>query len=115
MTEVKLKQSADNLHNIISCISSCNDELLCSEIAKLSVAHHKLESIIMKNPEDFSITITAFLNRLDYLLIFKPTTQAVDFYFLGAWEKEKAGFKSKEEFLSYLNQKLKVLNKTNKL
>jgi hypothetical protein len=51
----------------------------------------------------------------DHLIVFKPANAPISFYFLGAWEKEKAGLKSKEEFLSYLNQKLKVLNKTNKL
>jgi hypothetical protein len=51
----------------------------------------------------------------DHLLVFKPSIEPISFYFLGAWEKEKAGFKTKEEFIAYLNQKLKVLNKTNKL
>jgi hypothetical protein len=37
------------------------------------------------------------------------------FFFLGAWEKEKAGIKSKQAFLSYLDQKLALLNKKNKL
>jgi len=51
----------------------------------------------------------------DHLLIFKPTIAPISFYFLGAWEKEKAGLKTKEEFLAYLNKKLIVLNKTSKL
>jgi hypothetical protein len=51
----------------------------------------------------------------DHLLVFKPTIAPISFYFLGAWEKEKAGLKTKEEFLAYLKQKLIVLNKTNKL
>ena len=51
----------------------------------------------------------------DHLLIFKPTITPISFYFLGAWEKEKAGLKTKEEFLAYLNKKLLVLNKTSKL
>ena len=51
----------------------------------------------------------------DHLLVFKPTTNSVNYYFLGAWEKEKAGIKTKEEFLAYLDQKLALLNKKNKL
>jgi hypothetical protein len=51
----------------------------------------------------------------DHLLVFKPNIAPISFYFLGAWEKEKAGLKTKEEFLAYLNKKLIVLNKTSKL
>jgi len=53
--------------------------------------------------------------ELDHLLVFKPTQTPISFYFLGAWEKEKAGIKTKEEFLAYLDQKLALLNKKNKL
>lgn len=52
---------------------------------------------------------------LDYLLIFKPTTKAVTFYLMGAWEQEVNGIKSKEEFEEYLNEKLEVLNKKGKM
>ena len=52
---------------------------------------------------------------LDYLLVFKPTTKATSFYFLGAWEQEKDGIKNQEEFVAYLNQKLEILNKKSKL
>lgn len=52
---------------------------------------------------------------LDYLLVFKPTTKAVTFYLMGAWEQEVNGIKSKEEFEKYLNEKLEVLNKKGKM
>jgi hypothetical protein len=52
---------------------------------------------------------------LDYLLLFKPTSQKVIFYFLGAWEQEPNGIKTKEEFVNYLDEKLKVLNQKNEL
>jgi len=52
---------------------------------------------------------------LDHLLIFKPTVSPVSFYFLGAWEQEKDGIKTKEEFISYLDKKLQELNSTNKI
>jgi Domain of unknown function (DUF4861) len=53
--------------------------------------------------------------EFDHLLVFKPSTQVVDFYFLGAWEQEPNGIKSKEAFVTYLDEKLKELNKVNKL
>lgn len=53
--------------------------------------------------------------EFDYLLIFKPRTTPTSFYFLGAWEQELGGIKSKEEFITYLDQKLEVLNKKSKL
>jgi hypothetical protein len=52
---------------------------------------------------------------LDYLLVFKPTTKATSFYFLGAWEQEPNGIKSKEDFVKYLDEKLEVLNKKGKM
>lgn len=51
----------------------------------------------------------------DHVLVFKPTTTAITFYFLGAWEQEINGIQSQEEFLSYLDQKLAELNATDKL
>lgn len=53
--------------------------------------------------------------EFDHLLIFKPTTKAVTFYFLGAWEQEPDGIKTKEEFISYLDNKLKELNSKDKI
>jgi hypothetical protein len=53
--------------------------------------------------------------EFDYLLVFKPRTKPTSFYFLGAWEQEKNGIKSKAEFVEYLNEKLALLNKKNKM
>jgi hypothetical protein len=53
--------------------------------------------------------------EFDHLLVFKPTTQIVDYYFLGAWEQEPKGIKTKEEFLNYLEKKLQLLEKNNKM
>jgi len=53
--------------------------------------------------------------EFDYLLEFKPTTKQVSFYFLGAWEQEKDGIKTKEEFLTYLDELLNKLNNNNAL
>ncbi|HQZ23903.1 MAG TPA: DUF4861 family protein [Flavobacterium sp.] len=53
--------------------------------------------------------------EFDHLLVFKPSTKSNSFYLLGAWEQEIGGIKSKEEFIKYLDEKLAVLNKKNKL
>jgi hypothetical protein len=53
--------------------------------------------------------------EFDHLLIFKPSTKPNSFYLLGAWEQEKDGIKSKDEFINYLDEKLAVLNKKSKL
>ena len=46
----------------------------------------------------------------DYLLLFKPTTSEIPFYFLGAWEQEKDGIKTETGFLNYLEGLLDNLN-----
>lgn len=51
----------------------------------------------------------------DYLVVFKPTTKAVNYYFLASWEKEQDALKTKEEFQNYINNKLDQLNSKNKL
>lgn len=51
----------------------------------------------------------------DYLVEFKPTTNAVSFYFLGAWEQEPNGIKTEAEFKTYLDELLNELNANNKL
>jgi hypothetical protein len=53
--------------------------------------------------------------EFDHLLIFKPTTKSTSFYFLGAWEQEVNGIKSKEDFVKYLDEKLALLNKKRKM
>jgi Domain of unknown function (DUF4861) len=53
--------------------------------------------------------------EFDHLLLFKPTTKVVVFYFLGAWEQEPNGIKSKETFVKYLDERLNELNKKGKM
>jgi hypothetical protein len=52
---------------------------------------------------------------LDHLIVFKPSTNIVDFYFTAAWEQEVNGIKSKEAFEKYLEKKLSLLNDKNKI
>ncbi|MDP2159238.1 MAG: DUF4861 family protein [Flavobacterium sp.] len=51
----------------------------------------------------------------DHLIQFKPTTNEITFYFLGAWEKEVNGIKTEALFYQYLDENLEKLNKSNKL
>jgi hypothetical protein len=51
--------------------------------------------------------------EFDYLIEFKPTTNPISFYFLGAWEQEINGIKTQEEFIIYLDEKLSELNSNN--
>ncbi|WP_035694622.1 DUF4861 family protein [Flavobacterium soli] len=51
----------------------------------------------------------------DHLIQFKPTKNKITFYFLGAWEKEPNGIKSREAFIHYLDENLKKLNDGNSL
>lgn len=53
--------------------------------------------------------------EFDHLLVFKATTAPIDYYFLGAWEKEKNGIKTEEDFILYLDTILKDLNTNNTL
>lgn len=51
----------------------------------------------------------------DHLVVFKPTTETITYYFLGAWEQEKNGITSKEDFISHLDKLLQDLNSNNTL
>lgn len=48
----------------------------------------------------------------DHLLLFKPTTKTLTYYFLGAWDQEKNGIQNKEDFIKDLNKKLDALDST---
>ena len=56
-----------------------------------------------------------FEGPYDHLIEFKPAKEKVTFYFLGAWEKEAGGIKTKEEFIQYLDNNLKKLDESNEL
>jgi hypothetical protein len=45
-----------------------------------------------------------------YAVLLKPSEEKIIYYFCAAWEKEPEGIKSKEEFISYLNQTLERLD-----
>ncbi|WP_308991066.1 DUF4861 family protein [Mariniflexile litorale] len=51
----------------------------------------------------------------DHLVIFKPSSKTLTYYFLGAWEQEINGIKTEENFIADLNKKLESLEKTNSI
>jgi len=51
----------------------------------------------------------------DHLIVFKPTTKSLTYYFLGAWEQEPNGIKTEAAFFADLNKKLETLEKTGAL
>lgn len=48
------------------------------------------------------ITVTS--DKDNHVVVLKPKKGVVDYYFLGAWELEPNGIKSKDEFTAYLNK-----------
>jgi len=48
-------------------------------------------------------------SEFDHLVVFKPTESPITYYFAGAWEQEKDGIKSQEEFVAYLDATLAEL------
>lgn len=46
----------------------------------------------------------------DHLVVFKPPTKNITYYFLGAWEQQKNGLTTKEEFEEYLKRTLSNLD-----
>ena len=51
-------------------------------------------------------------SEFDHLIVFKPTDETITYYFTAAWEKEKDGLKSKEEFINYIDNRLNELART---
>tara|TARA_R110000868_G_scaffold1650_5_gene13368 strand:- start:12693 stop:13706 length:1014 start_codon:yes stop_codon:yes gene_type:complete len=51
----------------------------------------------------------------DHLVVFKPTTDKITYYLLGAWDQESNGIKDEESFILDLDKKLERLNTTNSL
>ncbi|MFG6685818.1 DUF4861 family protein [Mariniflexile sp. HNIBRBA6329] len=53
--------------------------------------------------------------KYDHLVIFKPSTKTLTYYFLGAWEQELNGITNEADFIADLNKKLQILDNTNAL
>ncbi len=53
--------------------------------------------------------------EFDHLIVFKPLADPIEYYFLGAWEKEKGGITNEKDFYNYLNHSLDELEANNSL
>lgn len=51
----------------------------------------------------------------DHLVVFKPASKTITYYFLGAWEQERGGIKDEVSFKKYLEETLLELNKSGEL
>ncbi len=51
----------------------------------------------------------------DHLVVFKPSSKTITYYFLGAWEQELSGIKDEVSFKKYLEETLLELNKSGEL
>lgn len=51
----------------------------------------------------------------DHLVVFKPTTETLTYYFLAAWEQEPNGITNQEDFIKDMDQKLEQLDRSNAL
>lgn len=71
-----------------------------------SLAEDNLGMAIFYNTKDVDEVMDS---AYDHLIVFKPAEE-VSYYLLGAWEQEKNGIKTLEEFQKYLNAKLDELN-----
>jgi len=68
---------------------------------KQSLAEDQLGMAILFKHNDL-IEVTE--DEFSHVLVLKPETGKLTYYFLAAWEKEPNGIKTKEEFLDYLNE-----------
>lgn len=84
-------------------IATYGTQTLVSETDKLGMAvFYKLDEVAEQK---------AGVN--DHLVVFKPSTKPLTYYFLGAWEQEPNGITNEAAFLSDLNNKLEYLESTN--
>jgi hypothetical protein len=108
---------------------------ICTGIVNHKVAFHKKEGekwayiatygiqTLATPPDNLGMALFYKLEEVDeqkqglddHLVIFKPTTKTITYYFLGAWEQEPNGIKTEEAFITDLNLKLQSLNETNSL
>lgn len=117
-------QNSEGLDGICTGIVKLNNlPLIQKESANKKwayIATYGEQSLI---PDDLGMAVfyevatveNTFEGQHDHIVQFKPTKKEVSFYFLGAWEQEPNGIKTKEEFISYLNGLLEKLNNNNQL
>jgi hypothetical protein len=59
---------------------------------------------------DNNSLIESTVDALSHVLVLKPVNGFLDYYFLAAWEQEPAGITNQQQFQSYLNQVISMLD-----
>lgn len=93
----------DTLNNDWAYIATYGSQTLVNETDKLGMA------IIYKKSQLEKVVT----GEHDHLVVFKPTTGNITYYFLGAWEQQKNGIVTEEEFNKYLVKTLENLESEN--
>ncbi|UKM66479.1 DUF4861 domain-containing protein [Flavobacteriaceae bacterium GSB9] len=129
----KLTIFPEGRHTIAELTPSKEITGLCTGIVNHGVAFHKKEGekwayiatygvqTLASPPDNLGMALFYKLDdvaeqkdgQYDHLVIFKPTTSTISYYFLGAWEQEPNGIKTEEAFIADLDKKLESLNTTN--
>jgi len=81
-----------------SYIALYGKQSLAEDSLGIALFYNNDELIELKETED------------SYAVLLNPVDGKIIYYFCAAWEKEQQGIKSKEEFLSYLNNTMEKLN-----
>ena len=116
-------QSSDEIEGIVTGIVNHKVDYFKKEIQNKKwayIATYGEQTLVPDNLGmalfyEVETTKSVFKGEDDYLVEFKPTTNPIDFYFLGAWEQEKDGIKTQGEFITYLDELLDELNSSGKL
>ncbi len=74
---------------------------------KQSLAEDQLGMAVLYRQQDL-IKITE--DEYSHVLVLKPETGKMTYYFLAAWEKEPDGIKTENEFIDYLNETVQKLD-----
>ncbi len=74
---------------------------------KQSLANDSLGLAVLYRTDQF-IELTS--DEFSHVIVLNPSDNSLEYYFLGAWEQEPGGIKSRKEFIAYLNSLCGQLN-----
>jgi hypothetical protein len=94
----EIAEFIENKSNKWSYIALYGKQSLAEDNLGIALFYNNDELIELKETND------------SYAVLLNPVDGTVKYYFCAAWEKETKGIKSKEEFLSYLNNTLEKLS-----
>ncbi|QCK13283.1 DUF4861 family protein [Mangrovivirga cuniculi] len=101
-TGIVKNEAAEKIESLVGS----NGWAYIATYGKQSLADDNLGLAIIYNTADVNQMVDG---NYDHLIEFKPS-EKVKYYFLGAWEQESEGIKNKDQFIKYLDEKVKMLN-----